>query len=56
MIGWEGFTWTLFPLGRDDNRLFEHELRKNFHSFSNLVKINDKTANLNSIFKYLDVT
>ena len=32
------------------------ELRKNFHSLSVLVKINDKMANLNSIFKYLDVT
>ena len=45
-----------FHLGQDNQQLLDHGMAKELPQFFVLVRINDKTFNLNSIFKYLGVT
>ena len=50
------FYMEAFHLGQDNKQLLDHGMAKELPQFYVLVKINDKTFNLNSIFKYLGVT
>ena len=45
-----------FHLGQDKKQLLDRGMAKELSQFFVLVRINDKTFNLNSIFKYLGVT
>ena len=45
-----------FHLGQDNQQLLDHGMTKELPQFFVLVRINDKTFNLNSIVKYLGVT
>ena len=45
-----------FHLGQDNQQLLNHGMAEELPQFFVLVRINDKTFNRNSIFKYLGVT